>query len=150
VTDLAGTELPPKLLDYLGSLGKHKGKVLLALTTDRKGWPHVAMLSHWEIFARTTKDMRIATYASSRTTENLLRTGKVTMVLIDRGMAYYIEGAASPRGTQARLSNRFFDVKVQRVLRDELPGARITSGIRYTEDKEVEPHRSLRKELEMP
>ena len=148
---LVGRELPRRLLRSLGGdVDKQHGKVILVLTTDREGWPHVAMLSHWEVFARDVANIRIATYASSRTTKNLLRTGKVTMVLADKGMAYYIKGTASPRASPTQDSNRFFNVKVKMVMEDELPGASITTGIRYTEERKVEPHRPIRRELEKP
>lgn len=144
-----GKELPSRVLSILGrSAGRNKGKVLLILTTDSSGWPHVAMLSHWEVFAGDAKNIRIATYASSGTTENILRTKKVTVVLVERATAYYVKGTAEPQVAPKLGGNLFFNVRVDSVLKDGLPGSKITTGIRYVEERKVESHEDVRRKIE--
>lgn len=150
MTTLVGKELPAPLLANLrADPSRHRGKVILALTTNNRGWPHVAMLSHWEVLAMDKNSIRIATYDGSTTTKNIERSGAVTLVVIDRQMAFYIKGKASflgrPRGDA---SNKIFGVRVGQVLKDELHGTEIVTGIRYSEKIQLEPHALLREQLE--
>jgi flavin reductase (DIM6/NTAB) family NADH-FMN oxidoreductase RutF len=148
LTSLVGNELPAGLYDRLSANARrNRGKVILILTVDSKGWPHIAMLSHWEVLARDRKNVGIATYASSNTSKNLRRTGKTTIVVTDRKMAYYVKGMASPEGLHRSTSNRIFNVRVKQVLEDKLPGSEIETGITYVEEEVTEPHQALRREL---
>ena len=118
-------------------IGDHADKVILIHTVDENGWAHPAVLSYFEVAAKDRFNIRIATYKTSRTTENLRRTGKVTLSLFDERVAYYIKGTTSEIAREMRAAphNSKLNVAVEEVLVDQAdpvlePGAYIASGIR--------------------
>lgn len=135
-----GSELPPDLLERLSGrdLESVAQKVIQIFTVDAKGWPHAALLSYFEVIAKDAQCIRTALYAASTTTANLRRTGKVTLAVIDRRVAYYVKA----RATELRASmiatdwNAAMDCRVEQVSIDEPndelePGAYVSRGIAY-------------------
>jgi general stress protein 26 len=53
------------------------------------------MVSRWEVHAKDKGDIRVVTYSSSATTENLRTRRKATLIIADSGMAYYIKCEAT-------------------------------------------------------
>jgi hypothetical protein len=147
---LVGKKLAGQLLQYLKmSPENQEGKAILFVTVDSDGWPHVAMLSSWEVFATDARNIKIATYASSTTTRNLKRNGRATIVVIDAGLTYYIKGTAILVRVRLRSDryNSLFNLEVEGVLKDSLPGARITGGIAFERAKGAEEHGPLYEEI---
>jgi len=117
-------------------IAEHAGKVVLIHTVDEKGWAHPAILSYFEVAAMDRRNIRLATYKTSRTTENVRRTGKVTLSIFDERVTYYIKGTALEIAREMRSAphNSKFNVVVEEVLVDQAdpvlePGAYIASGI---------------------
>jgi hypothetical protein len=135
-----GNELTEALVALLdgNDLPARSGKAILIVTIDDRGWPHPALLSYGEVVAADARRLRLATYRNSATSENMRRSGHLTLCLVDAGMAYYLKTRAVEQGeflvgfpALAR-----FEATVQQVLADQAredlePDARITSGIRY-------------------
>jgi Pyridoxamine 5'-phosphate oxidase len=146
---LKGRVLPGDLLRRISQTGLPFEEVILMLTVDEESWPHVAMLGHWEVFAPNERTIRAATYLGSRTCNNLLRDGKVTLVFVNETMSYYVKGDA--RLTRERMSsdssNSLFTVTVAQVYEDVLEGAGIKTGITFSKSSGVEPHEALFLEL---
>ena len=112
-------------------------KVILIHTVDENGWAHPAVLSYFEVAAKDRSNVRIATYKTSRTTENLRRTGKVTLSVFDERVAYYIKGSATELAHEMKTAphNSKLNIQVEEVLVDQAdpvlePGAYIAGGIR--------------------
>jgi hypothetical protein len=109
-------------------------RALVICTIDEHGWPHPAMLSPFEVTAIDTRNVRLATHAASRTTRNLKANGRLTLILVDVGTAYYVKGdvllvAASMKSAPALA---MFNLRVDSVLADDPQAyeeARITTGI---------------------
>ena len=114
------------------------GKAHLVVTVDARGCPHPAMLSHGELLATGPGEVRVATYRSSGTANNMRRSGHFTLCFVDAGMAYYVKGRAEelpPMADFPKLAR--FRVAVEQVLEDysqaEIEGdARILGGITFT------------------
>jgi hypothetical protein len=150
MSKMIGNALNKELLDYFtGDPASKKGNVILVATTDEMGWPHLAMLSHWEIVAKDSENLRIATYRGSKTTANMKARGKVTAVAVDGGMTYYIKGSASVAREEMKsdAGNTMLNMRVKEVFADNLPGAEIVKGIQYREVRQIEPHELLHREL---
>jgi hypothetical protein len=135
-----GAKLVPDLQDRLSgaNLDRSAGKAILLLTVDAEGWPHPAMLSYCEVAAKDAQNVRLAVYSSSTTTANVRENGKLTAVIVDERVAYYIKGTGSvlaPAMTAAR-ENAKLNLRVEHVLADH-PDPRferdayISSGITY-------------------
>ena len=120
-------------------------KVVLVHTVDSSGWPHPAILSYFEVAATDRQNIRVAMYKTSHTTENMRRTGRVTLSIFDEHIAWYIKGAVSELRREMRSAphNSMLNLVVQQVLIDKAdpalePGAYIASGITC-----VNPHREV-------
>lgn len=134
-----GNELTGALFTLLDGhdLASRMGKAILITTIDAKGWPHPALLSYGEVVALEPRRLRLATYRTSTTSNNLRRSGQLTLCLIEAGMAYYLKTRAVEQAAPSLpTSLARFDATVEQVLADQAredlePGARITSGIAF-------------------
>jgi hypothetical protein len=138
---LLGNELPQTLLSVLdgSDLPARMGKAILITTVDAQGWAHPALLSYGEVVAINAQTLRVATYSDSRTSNNLRRSGHLTLCLVEAAMAYYLktralEMQASP--DLPRLAR--FHATIESVLEDQAredleAGARITRGIEFVD-----------------
>ena len=137
---VVGSELPPDLMARLSGrdLQPVASKVIQIVTIDEGGWPHAALLSYFEVVAADRRRVRLASYANSTTSANMRRSGKVTFVIIDHRLAYYIKAHAveiAP-AMQVMQWNAAFDCRVEQVLSDETSeeyeaGAYIAGGVTY-------------------
>jgi hypothetical protein len=135
---LAGTELTQDLYRRLCGrfVGEYVNQVILIHTVDSNGWPHPAILSYFEVLAADLHNIRLATWKTSTTTENMRRNGKVTLSVFDDHVTCYIKGAASEVRSEMESSphNSKLNVVVEQVLVDQSdpvlePGAYVASGI---------------------
>ena len=120
------------------------GKASLVSTIDARGRPHPALLSYGEVVAIDARRLRVATYRSSGTSENMRRSGHLTLCLVEAGMAYYLKTHAVelespwPRfPVLARFEATLEQVLVDQAREDVEPGARITSGIAFDTAKPI-------------
>jgi hypothetical protein len=137
-----------------GDLEACAGKAILVCTVDSNGWPHPAMLSYFEVVARDAGTLRLATYKDSTTTGNMRRNGRLTVLIIDERMAYYIKGTARELSREMACSphNSKIDVHIEEVLADTAneefePGVYVASGVTYKRPVEQLPAREILKEL---
>lgn len=129
-----GSNLPEDLSRFLGDSGPADKfqQVILFTTTDAEGWPRHGMLSPYEVVARSTTRVLMLLYASSRSSQNLERDGRVSLIVVHPEMSYYVfcSARALPAIPEAP-DETLFELEVQRVVEDTLPTARILSGITF-------------------
>ncbi len=156
MTRFAGTELPDDLYARLSGrdLQACAEKAILICTVDANGWPHPAILSYVEVIAKDRRNIRLATYKASTTTNNMRRDGKLTIVILDERLAYYIKGKAEEVAREMECSphNSKLNLKVEQVLADEAneefeTGVYIASGVTYKRDVEQPQAREILREL---
>ena len=131
--------LPDELFNRLN--GEHLeqlwNRVVLLITVDEKGWPYAAILSYLEIIAPDRNTLRLAPWNNSTTTTNLRRDGRVTLLVVEEGLAYYIQGTATElcRDLEGFPGMAKIHVRIESVLQDNAldyeGSARITTGIRF-------------------
>ena len=135
-----GNELPDDLYERLrgNDLEGYADKVILISTVDGEGWPHPAMLSYFEVVALDRRNIRLATYKDSSTTNNMRRNGRATLSIIDERVAYYIKGSVVElKGKMACTPhNAKLNMRVEQVLKDEVneeyeAGAYVAGGVTY-------------------
>lgn len=135
-----GDRLPDDLLALLDGrdLAARIGKAILITTVDAQGWPHPALLSYGEVVAVDRRRLRLATHRASGTSGNMRRGGKLTLCLLEAGMAYYLKG--SVRADQDPMEGfpdfTRFEAVLEQVLVDQArgdlePGAHLTGGITF-------------------
>src|SRR5512144_86847 len=132
---LIGTAITKELVERLSGnrVTAFEGRIIPIFTLDEKGWPHPALLSYYEIVARNATTLDVALWKDSSTAKNLRTSAKITIMITDRDINYYLKGTARElqyEMTGAPQVSRF-RVTVEEVLEDQEPNAQITSGLTY-------------------
>ena len=129
-----GSTLPQDVLDYLSDSGQD-GKikdVILFNTVDQNGWPRHGLLSHHEVLAKGPQRMLILLYSDSNSTRNVERKGKLSLVVVNPQMSYYLFCRARSLPPLPDASREtLFELTVERVVEDAIPTARILTGITF-------------------
>jgi hypothetical protein len=131
-----GNQLTEPLLQRLsgGAMASHEGKIIPIVTLDEGGWPHPALLSYYEIVAKNGSTLEMAIWKDSSTANNLRRVGKISLMIADEGVNFYIKGSVTELEKEMRGAPQVsrFQISVQELLEDQEPNAHITSGMTYT------------------
>jgi hypothetical protein len=130
-----GKELTESLLKRLDGhdVEIHEGKIIPIFTVDESGWAHPALLSYYEVVAKNLSILEMALWKNSSTANNLRRTGKVTLMINDKAVNYYVKGKVNEleaEMTGAPVVSRF-RVNIEQIIEDQEPNAEITTGLTY-------------------
>ena len=130
-----GSKLPKDLAMRLYQPDEENARqrVILVTTVDQDGWPRHLMLSHYEVVAKDQSHMLLLTYADSKSTKNLLKTGMASLLFLDEGMSYFVrvKCTQADKKIEDAPNEVLFNAEVIDVLEDKYPSTRITSGIRF-------------------
>jgi hypothetical protein len=144
MSQVIGKELTDGLFDRLSgrTIDAHEGKIIPIFTTDEQGWAHPALLSYYEVVAKDRSTLDMALWKNSSTADNLRRTGKVTLMINDRGVNCYLKGNVQQLQYEmagaAPVSH--FRVALAQVIEDQEPNAEITTGLTYRRMSERDPN----------
>jgi hypothetical protein len=132
---LIGKELTPALLQRLGGaeVETHEGKIIPICTIDEAGWAHPALLSYYEVVAKDSSTLDMAVWKDSSTAINLRNAGKVTFIISDNAVNYYLKGSVRElefEMTGATPVSRF-RITLEQVIEDQEANAEITTGLTY-------------------
>jgi hypothetical protein len=142
MSQLLGKELTPALLERLGGsqVESHEGKIIPIFTIDEAGWAHPALLSYYEVVAKNSSILDMALWKNSSTANNLRKTGKITLMVSDQGINYYLKGSVQElqyEMTDAAPVSRF-RITLDQLIEDQEPNAEITTGLTYRRMSERE------------
>lgn len=146
---LVGEELTAELFDRLNGeeIKSNAGKAIVVVTTDASGWAHPAMLSYYEIVAKDRRRIDLAIGKNSTTAKNLRGTSKITLLVTDHGVNYYLKAAAAE--VQESMAGipfmSLFRLEVMQVLEDQEPDAIITSGVTFSRPDKSEVNQMVDK-----
>jgi hypothetical protein len=136
MSQLIGNELTVELFDRLKGeeIGSHAGKAITVVTVDEEGWAHPAMLSYCEVVAKNRSRIDLAVGRDSTTAKNLKRRRRVTLLITDHGINYYVKATAEElRESMTGVPfMSLFRLDLEQVLEDQEPGAVITSGVTFS------------------
>jgi hypothetical protein len=139
---LVGKELTAELFDRLRGeeVSSKTGKAIVIVTVDQNGWPHAAMLSYYEVVAKNSSRIDLAIGKTSTTSKNLRRSGKITLLVTDSGMNYYLKGKAREikESMEGVPFMSLFRVEIEQILEDQEPDAVITSGVTFSRPQKKE------------
>ncbi len=144
MSQILGNELTPALLERLGGsqIESHEGKIIPIFTIDDTGWAHPALLSYYEIVAKNASTLDMALWKNSSTANNLRKTGKITLMLSDFKINYYLKGRVSEveyeMSGAAPVSR--FRIALEQVIEDQEPNAEITTGLTYRRMSQRDPN----------
>lgn len=136
---LVGKGLSEELFRRLSGedIAAHMGKAIVIVTVDEGGSPHPAMLSYHEVVAKDRSTIDLAVGKTSATAGNLRRTGKITLLVTDSGVNFYLKGKARElrESMDGAPFMSLFRVESQQLLEDQEPDAVITSGVTFRRPK---------------
>ena len=142
MSQLLGKELTEELLHRLKGDSSKRDKAIVIVTVDESGWAHPCMLSYSEVVAKDRSTIDLAVGKTSTTAKNLRRTGKITLLITDSDLNYYVKGTARQvkESMEGVSFMSLFRVAVEHLLEDLEPDAVITSGVTFerAQKKEVE------------
>jgi hypothetical protein len=135
MSQVLGKTLTEELLRQLGGkeIEAHEGKIIPIFTVDERGWANPALLSYYEIIAKDSSTLDMALWKNSSTANNLRRTGKVTVMITDKGVNYYLKGSVKELQAEmpgAPVVSRF-RFTLEQLVEDQEPNAEITTGMTY-------------------
>jgi len=142
MSQLLGKELTQELFNLLNgeNVAFKMGKAIVIVTVDEKEWPHPAMLSYYEVVAKERSRIDLAIGKTSTTAKNLRRSGKITLLITDSGINYYLKGNA--REVKESMEGvpfiSLFRVEVEQLLEDQEPDAAIISGVTFSRPQKKE------------
>ena len=89
--------LPEDALALLrpGNLDEKRNRVVQIITVDEEGWANAGMLSYADVIAKDGGSLNLATWGDGECAADLRRNGRITLLVIDDDMAYYVKGRAS-------------------------------------------------------
>ena len=144
MSKILGSELSETLLKRLSgaAIASHEGKIIPVFTLDESGWPHPALLSYYEIVAKNASTLEMAIWKDSSTANNLRGVGKISLMIIDDGVNFYIKGRVKELEKEMSGAPQVsrFQISVEQLLEDQEPNAHITSGMTYVRAKERDPN----------
>ncbi|MGH7795862.1 MAG: hypothetical protein ACREQ2_13395 [Candidatus Binatia bacterium] len=144
MSQLLGKELTPALLQRMAGaeVEAHEGKIIPIFTIDEAGWAHPALLSYYEVVAKDPATLDMALWKNSSTANNLRKSGKITLMVSDRGVNYYLKGGV--KELQFEMSGAApvsrFRVTLEQVIEDQEANAEITTGLTYQRLSKREPN----------
>ena len=114
-------------------LAARAGLTLELITLDADGWPRVALLSVGEVLATGDGSLRLALWPGSRSTANLEHSARALLAFVHDGAAHRVRLEARRRADVrvAGEARAVFDAPILSVTRDEVPYARLRSGITH-------------------
>lgn len=114
-------------------LATKAGTVVQMAASDRDNRIRQAMLSVGEVLAISGSELRLALYASSRTTSALEAAGRGLITLVLDGMAHRVQLATERVSTEDIASTAYavFRARVTEVDQDVIGYARLVHGIEY-------------------
>jgi len=135
MSQLLGKELTSALLERLSGsqVDSYEGKTIPIFTIDEAGWAHPALLSYYEIVAQNPATLDMALWKNSSTANNLRKAAKVTLMVSDYGVNFYLKGSVQElqyEMTGAQPVSRF-RITVEQVIEDQEPNAEILTGLTY-------------------
>jgi hypothetical protein len=141
-----GATLPAAVVSMLDGANPRDqlGHVLLLLTVDAEGFPHVCPLSPGEVVAVSDSELRVAVDERSRSRQNAERAGVATLAVIEPEVCCYaksrverIDGTVGP-GPVHPFTSACIRLRLADVLLDDERGTQITTGARYARNLELE------------
>ncbi len=87
-----GNTLPARALDYLHvGNGNRDNTVIFLITSDPSGFPHVALLSPFQVVAVSESEFLIAVHKGTRSEHYLGENRKATLIIQDKPSVDYIK-----------------------------------------------------------
>ncbi|MDP9458736.1 MAG: pyridoxamine 5'-phosphate oxidase family protein [Actinomycetota bacterium] len=127
--------VPVVLRDFFDGHDLERKQNLAAevLTVTEDGWPHAAMVSAGEVLLTGKAGVRLALWPASRTTANVVRTGRAVLLVVLGGGSYRLRlSLAEVRPEEEGGPLTFFTGTVVDVSEDRAKYATLKGGLEFS------------------
>jgi hypothetical protein len=102
------------------------------VTVDRAGFPHVALISWYEVVAADKATLRLALRSASQSSQNLRERRMGTVIFVLGGAAYSVKGRVEGESPLPLFPDQTsFRLRTEQVLEDKKQGIPLLHGIRF-------------------
>jgi|GEM_PF-593924 hypothetical protein len=134
-----GKKIPESVIEALNSGNpKRAGAVIFMISTDPQNFPHVALLSPFQVIIEDSSTLYFSVYKGSSTHDYLVKDKKFTLILQDLPALLYVKCQIIPieiEHKQHDETHHFFKAESIEVLRDASEKAPITSEMLFDTDQ---------------
>lgn len=124
--------LPDSVAAYLdGSDLLSKEQALRLSTVDADGWPHASLLSAGDMLALPPGHLRFVLYPESRTTANLMRDGRLALVLSLDGGVCELRLRARRLDRAPDIPLALFEARIEQTREHHASYATVASGVTF-------------------
>ena len=138
-----GSQLPSDLVSELSRESPRPSAIPL-ISVDQDGFPHVALVSYFELFL-VGRQLHFFIHKSSRTTKFLRARRSCTLAFVHADYVYYVKGRA--RWLQDNEQRSVFRLQVESVMQDfptaDERSVSLKHGIRF-EGEEADIHERIK------
>lgn len=140
-----GEKLPENTFTFLKySNEKRKNSAIFLLTVDEESYPHVALLSSYQVVARNPSELVVAVHSTSKSCSYLDKNGRGTLILQLSPAVQYIkclfrELTEEEAGTVGS-GEKLFSVTIAEVLQDYSDKAPFVSELLFDEKNTFKPY----------
>ncbi|OWP56848.1 MAG: hypothetical protein B2I17_03555 [Thermoplasmatales archaeon B_DKE] len=118
-----GNKIPKNIVDSLeSSRTGREGSVIFLITTDPDGFPHIALLSPYQVIIEDESTIYFSLYKRSSSHDFLIRNKKFTLIIQDLPALLYLKCQIISFGNSLEEindeSHQFFKAKTTAVLMD--------------------------------
>lgn len=126
-----GNKIPPNIAELLNLENLDRaGSVIFMITTDPQNYPHIALLSPFQVIIDEANTLYFSVYRKSSTHDYLVKNRKFSIVLQDIPSLLYLKCEIIPTPSdpaEQDIVHHFFRAKPIEILRDVSEKAPLTS-----------------------
>lgn len=131
-----GKSIPESLRNELDSTNKKRdNRVIFLLTVDGEGFPHVALLSPFQVLVMNSCEVLFAVHSSSGTASYLTSRGRCTLIFQSSPSIIYVKVESSAVKDAIELEGAYSDLvfegEVLEVLEDYSDKAPLISDLKF-------------------
>lgn len=138
-----GNKLPDRLVKFLENENlKRKNSAIFLVTSDPEGYPHIALLSPYQVVIKDSRTLFIAVHKGTRSQKFLEHEGKATMIVQLQPAVEYIKfqiARADDWGSE-KMDSLYVATPTE-ILEDYSDKAPFTSELEFDEKKIVDAYR---------
>lgn len=134
-----GNRIPASVVETLNSENpKRAGTVIFMISTDPQNFPHIALLSPFQVIIKDSSTLYFSVYKDSSTHDYLVKNKKFTLIVQDVPALLYLKCRIVPTEIESEQydeAHHFFKAEPVEILRDVSEKAPLTSEMLFDTDQ---------------
>ena len=134
-----GNKIPASVIETLNSGNPiRSGAVIFMISTDPRDFPHIALLSPFQVIIEDSSTLYFSVYKDSSTHDYLVKNKKFTLILQDVPALLYLKCQIIPAEIEDKQydeTHHFFKAEPIEILRDVSEKAPLTSEMLFDTDQ---------------